>query len=274
MPDKPVTEKIPVLITGCQRSGTTLLSLILDSHPDVRVIDEIEFAMANFSNYVINDDRRPYVMFKLPDRSHTVQEFSTLRNAKVIWCIRDPRDVVLSMITLKLKFKGDDVLWASHPIGAGREISACMTLLYQAGERDLETYFRTIKDIFSKPPGEWSREDSIYSAALCWKLKHQVLEVYEKNNVSLFISRYEHLVSNPESNIKNILSYLGLPWHDSVLKHHKVHSGTSVGGTVNDRRIDTSSIGKWKGKLSENELAIIGSLCARIAEKYDYDFSN
>ena len=155
----------------------------------------------------------------------------------------------------------------------GREISACATWLSQAGETDLGKYIQKIRDIFSKPPEEWSREESIYSAALCWRLKQHQLEVYEKKHVSLYKSHYEHLVSNPESNVRSILNYLGLPWHEDVLRHHKIHSGKSVGDTVNDRRIDTRSVGKWRGKLSENELAIIRSLCEPFAEKNDYDLS-
>ena len=42
----------PILITGCQRSGTTLMSLILDSHPEIFNIDEYKFEYFAINTYL------------------------------------------------------------------------------------------------------------------------------------------------------------------------------------------------------------------------------
>lgn len=56
----------PILITGCQRSGTTMLNLILDSHPKITGVDEMEFRNENLPHYLSHINYHPFVVFKLP----------------------------------------------------------------------------------------------------------------------------------------------------------------------------------------------------------------
>ena len=107
----------PILITGCQRSGTTLLNLILDSHPQIKGVDEGDFFVDLLHEYLNHPDYHPYVAFKLPKISHLVPALQFVPGIKVLWCIRDPRDVVMSM--LKLKRRVNDglrgkILWSIH----------------------------------------------------------------------------------------------------------------------------------------------------------------
>ena len=41
-----------ILVTGCQRSGTTMLNFVLDSHPDVHGIDEMQFDVNRMRDYL------------------------------------------------------------------------------------------------------------------------------------------------------------------------------------------------------------------------------
>ena len=264
----------PIFITGCQRSGTTLLSLILDSHPQIRGIDEMEFTGSRFSEYLDDPGYHPNVMLKLPNYSHHVKSFRELPTSRVIWCIRDPRDTVLSMISLKLSFDGQlSVPWTSHPLGADREIQHCSAFLSNGYKDNLDACLETYQKIRRKPPTARNRKESIYTGALCWKLKNTLLEAYEKEGISHYVIRYEDLVCNPKKAVGMILEYLDLPWHDDVLRHHELHNSRSVGGTVDSRRIDAASIGKWKNNLSKKELSIIQSLCSDVAQKFGYHLS-
>ena len=42
----------PIIITGSQRSGTTLLNLILDSHPQIHGVDEMQFRNNTLQQYL------------------------------------------------------------------------------------------------------------------------------------------------------------------------------------------------------------------------------
>ncbi len=94
----------PILITGCQRSGTTLLHLILDSHPRIHSIDESGYAADKVDDYLENPDFHPFVSLKLPRFASNLACLTrNLSELKVLWCIRDPRDVIASMVNLHLK---------------------------------------------------------------------------------------------------------------------------------------------------------------------------
>ncbi len=78
-----------ILITGCQRSGTTLLHLILDSHPEVHGIDEMQFNMQRMVEYINSPGLAPCVSFKLPVASHALRFIESLPDRKILWCVRD-----------------------------------------------------------------------------------------------------------------------------------------------------------------------------------------
>lgn len=261
----------PILITGCQRSGTTLLNLILDSHPDITGIDEMDFGRVPLSEYLNNPAYSPCVAFKLPMASFEFQSIKSLPGVKVVWCIRDPRDVVLSMMNLTLQVGEDATLpWVAHPLGAGREIENSVGALQKHMHDELADLYKTYREISGKPPASWSLEDKIFVASLCWRMKQEVLLEYDEQGIFYRIQHYEDLLRNPESSIRGILDFIGLPWHENVLKHHQLHSGVSVGNTVNTRPIDASNTRKWLTVLDAQSLAIISALCAEIAAQHDY----
>lgn len=264
----------PIIITGCQRSGTTLLNLILDSHPQIKGIDEMEFHRIPFNEYLTAPQYHPYVSLKLPTMSHQVEFMKNIPGLKVLWCIRDPRDVVLSMLKLKLNLnQGNAAPWAVHPLGSWREIDNCAKTLINKMDPVLSDQYTAFLKMAQKHPMDWSFEQAVYAAALCWRLKHEVLMLYRKNNVSHIILHYEKLITEPQKVIRKALSYIGLPWHDNVLKHHLLHSGISVGKTINNRPIDRANTGKWKESFDSVPLYIINLLCLDIAAKYGYQLS-
>lgn len=262
----------PAQIAGCQRSGTTLLGLMLDSHPLIKCIDETEFSNAELHEYLEHPDFHPCVVFKLPTYSHAVQSFDRVPGLKVIWCIRDPRDVVLSMADLMKNYGSLHPLsWANHPACAAQEISNCCAVLGYTGEDRLPRFLDEYRRIARKHPAVRNRRDAIYTGAVCWKLKHELLPLYDAHAVPYRMLHYEDLVNDPESAVMEVLQFLGIPWHENVLNHHLYHQGISVGNTRNTRPIDNRSIGKWKTELAHDELAIIRTLCADSALHYGYD---
>lgn len=258
----------PIIITGCQRSGTTLLNLILDSHPQIRSLDEMEYDGARLGEYLTHPDYHPSVAFKLPGDVPFFRSFKALPGVKVLWCVRDPRDVVLSMINLKVeKLNGQDIVWANHDLCAMREIEHCLPHVdSQRPPAGIEEYHR----IGRIPQLLRGRRDAVVTAALCWSLKNWLLDFYAGENLPVMVVPYEGLVSNPEQTMKEVLSFLELPWHADVLRHHELHDKMYAGNTHGNRPIDSSGIGGWRRGLTDAEVALIGSICAEGAEKFGY----
>jgi len=260
----------PILITGCQRSGTTLLSLILDSHPLVHGIDEMDFKWAKLKEYLGDHAYHSHVSFKLPVFSHLVESFNRLPNAKVLWCIRDPRDVVGSMINLLVPVHPYKAPWSLHPLGAQREIDACSKKLGEYGWPIIDSLMANYQVIQSKAPRDRNQEDSVFLASFCWYLKQELLAAYQQRNIPVKVLFYEKLVRDSETQLRELLDHLGLPWHKDILRHHRLHRGTSIGFTDNTRAIDDKSVAKWKDILGPDDIDIVDGICSDRAKDLGY----
>jgi len=128
------------------------------------------------------------------------------------------------------------------------------------------------KNLKRKDSFRFTHEEEVFLGALCWRLKQEVLNSCAHGN-SLYIVQYEKLIQNSEKEIRSILQFLNLQWHDNVLKHHVLHSGISVGKTDSARPIDGNNLDKWKGFLSENDLKTVEKVCADAAKGF-YHFSS
>lgn len=250
-----------ILITGCQRSGTTLVHLILDSHPQITGVDEMDFFPENLSDYQHSRKYAPYVSFKLPFIAQNIQYIRQLGPARTFWCLREPKDVVSSMLNLKLTHQksGGKISWAIHPLGALQEIEFC----YEKCREFLDPAVQRLAAEHARRKQKYdsSRAYAVLSALLCWKIKNEMLQVYDKEKISYRVLVYESLIQDPRGEIMKMLNRLKIPWHDQVLRHHTSHDGFSVGETRNTRPIDKESIGKWKNTLDEKESGFVDDVC-------------
>src|ERR1700722_4163907 len=117
-------------ILGCQRSGTTLLRLILESHPDVFCYDELKgYAVLQGAADEVRADAR-LVGFKIPRWTEQLT-FPVLfdegpegpcdnfyRGEKVLFVHRDVRDTIASMFKLKAGESNWCEIWAPRIIDA------------------------------------------------------------------------------------------------------------------------------------------------------------
>ena len=274
--------RTPILITGCQRSGTTLMNLILDSHPDVRGIDEMVFFFPALQRYLNEPlpQAKSFVSFKLPMYAHMLAFIRMLPDCKVLWCIRDPMDVVASMEKLRSK-TGNVIPWSAHANGGWGEIVNSYWALEDKQKQELREVMTTFSNVtgkldqLTKAQGtelQIDSRDSVFLGALCWRIKNELLSLYEALDIDFYLVRYEQLVMDPQEGIASILDYLKLPWSDAVLSHHQHHSGMSIGDTSNSRAIDRASLGRGKKDLSPEEQIIVKAVCGKIAERLGYAF--
>ncbi len=261
-----------LLITGCQRSGTTLLTLILDSHGAVRAVDESEFAVEKLDNYRSAAEFGPTVVLKLPRYAHDVDFMRGLPDATVLWCVRDPRDTVASMVSLHLPVNSTvSVAWASHPYGGDMEIKNSFKALNPETQTRLQGVYEQCEQAFLKPPVVRSRQDAVRAAAFCWRVKNELIANLKQEGIDHKLVCYEDLLEKPRDVIAELLDSMGLEWDDNVLRHHELHSGLAVGGTVKNRPIDPGNRGKWQRLLKENDLTLVHDIAGELANSLGYE---
>jgi sulfotransferase family protein len=93
------------------------------------------------------------------------------------------------------------------------------------------------------------------------------------------IVRYEDLVLRPEAVMRELLDWLGEPWSDQVLQHHEVQAARGgrlvVEGTNRiDDPIDVSRVGKWRERMPENRRNSLTTRMGRLAEFFGYDMND
>ncbi|MFH1299461.1 MAG: sulfotransferase [Planctomycetota bacterium] len=248
-------------LVGCQRSGTTLLRLILNSHSKITCFDE---AVAYNSFLGLEDpsaknDCKEIFGYKIPrfteqllstvvcdpDYPHIPQFFS--KDDQIIFISRDVLDVISSMKSLIFS---DGVSWLQK---YGVDI-----LKFKMKDQSFARQYQSQIKLVEK-----SQYSDATVGALYWKYKNDSLFEYQKQGLNLVSVLYENLVSSPENEIQKIVDFLGVEFEDALLNHHQQQhgelepDGKAIGGTDPARAISVSSIGKHIGNLSQSEIQII-----------------
>ena len=235
---KPVSGRLPVLfVVGSQRSGTTLLGLILDSHPDIKMHEEEDsYALLKIKG---GQNVKLIEGFKIPVWTSRYRFLKkAFPHSKVVYLRRDLRSIVSSMLRLK---------------------SGSLSCVSRYGWREIERSISFVSDLrtrnfFLKTYSACRhKNDEVTAAALCAYLKMYLLEEYFKIGLNVLECWYEDLVIQPENETRHIFEFLGLKWSPEVLHHHEKHEGIAIGGTRKNRPIDVASTMKWQSQLTEIE---------------------
>jgi hypothetical protein len=193
----------PIFVVGCQRSGTTLLRLILDSHPAISCGPETLF-LVEFAERLTGERHwqhlahfgfpKEYWQRRVAELFDAVQQDYAQRRGKTRWADKTPRYAV-HLDQIDALFPTCQVV---HVIRDGRDVVA--------SHRDRWGYLSALKAIRKWP--WYVRAARAAGARLAAQDRY-----YEV--------RYEELVADPEATLRKLLGFLGEPWDDAVLKHDR-----------------------------------------------------
>ena len=238
----------PIFIGGAGRSGTTLIRVILDSHPNITCGPELKvtpmlaelwhgFQTAHlpplreylltpadinriFERMILSlmekyrdSSGKPRLAEKSPNNVFFFQHLSHIfPESPLIHVIRDGRDVVCSLLTMN---------WIDPKTGQPIE--------YTRDARKAAQY--------------WA------SAVLAGRKTGQN-EAIRPRYMEL---RYEDIVARPEPTLKGLFAFLDEPWDPVVLDFHDQRrnlAGESSADQVS-RPLYTASVGRWEKNLDE-----------------------
>jgi len=247
----------PIFVVGCPRSGTTLLRLILDSHPSIsagpesrflwgiRAIEERNWAtLAGFGLERAEwhaQVRSLFEAFHLRYAQH---------QGKVRWADKSP-DYALMLDYLDVLYPAAQVV---HIVRDPRDVIDAWRRFY--GRR------------------------SMYRAARAWVryvgAAHRFAQ--QRGETKVWELRYEDLVGRPEPTLRALFGWLGEPWDPGVLDFaDRPHSFGAAPLREEDERwarrngrMRTSSIGVGHGMSTALPFVVVRLRGRELLEEFDY----
>jgi len=107
-----------------------------------------------------------------------------------------------------------------------------------------------------------------------WMDSYRIYKRHEDHEEMLLLT-YEELVTNPDLTLKKVYTHIGIS--DQVVAERNVNSAAKMNVSNLsfhqnlDKPINTSSVGKWKGKITDAQLAAITPECKDAMRSLGYD---
>jgi Sulfotransferase family len=238
----------PIFIVGCQRSGTTLVRLMLDSHPGISCGPETRFledlakvTTDNWQRLAHFGFPKEYWLGAIAGFFDGIQRQYAQSRGKTRWADKTPR-YALSLDFIDQLFPDCRVV---HVVRDGRDVVV--------SHRSRFGYVPAVK-----AAEKWPRYIEAARAAGARLGPERYHEL-----------RYEELVADPESTMRRLLGFLDEPWNDAVL-HHEDHPhdvADKYAGFAGSRRQqgkDGGAVYRSRVGAHRRELGVVLRLLVRV----------
>ncbi len=248
----------PIFIIGAMGSGSTLLRLILDSHPNIAIPRETGFMRAYNAHQFIPfkwsgrnwAKRMGWTRQELDEELAAFYDRIFMRNVerqgKTRWGDKTPYHTWHVDDMARLFPEAQFVGIVRHP-------GACVS-------SNMNRWGHGVKQA-SYHYSRYNREIARQAGALGDRFA---------------IVRYEDLVLRPEELLRELLDWLGEPWSTDVLEHHTVQGARGgrlkvEGRSRVDDPIDTSRVTKWTKTMGDGARGVIRRRLGPLGAFYGYD---
>ena len=277
----------PISICGHRKTGTTLLSNLLDGHPElVNYGTDLKLIYSIYNGYFLNKNR-----------------FCTIQKFKKIF--EDDRDKISKInwnfilpIVKNLNFKDKEFIWdylekltkktrLEFP-GKRIFIKETSSEIYRRSihksikpdfiycVRDPRDNWAAIKSGIKKYYSKLGENNLEALASLINRVNighnsfKRSLKFFKKKN--FFVLKFENLVLKPKKELIKLSKFLNIEFKSSLLKPTKenlIYHGNSH-DKFKFKEISKRNLSKFKLRASISEIAIIEALCSEMMSFYNY----
>jgi hypothetical protein len=274
-----MSAKFPVFIVGAQRSGTTLLRMLLNAHSQIAIPEEARFLMP------------------LLEQRHLAGGFQGEDYTRLVAFLRASEE-------FRLWNYDSGPFFADLEARTGIGLAELMDGLYGSfveGERkrywgDKSLFFRRIdilarmfpqgsfihivrdgRDVFDSWRKMDTSKDCAPAAALDWRLKLNLIErAFTRMPAERTLTiRFEDLLDSAEQVARTSCDFLGVDYEEGMLDFHQ-KSHRYVGDHHSQlifKPIEAGNKAKWRNNLSHVEKVAFDLIAGRQLERYGYGCS-
>lgn len=243
----------PIFVIGSMGSGTTLLRLMLDSHPNIMIAQETGFMRSVMAQYYV-----PFWKFggEWLDRIG-------MSEAELDESCRAFYDDVFSKAAAKRGASrwGDKTPYHVHHMElAARVFPDAQFIATVRHPGAVANSVGRFKWDWNKGIEHWTHSNQ------------NMVDAGVNLGDRFHLIRYEDLVTDTEPVLQEVLNFLEEPWKDEVMSHHEVQSGgVAEGGTRSNDPVDTARMSKWLSTVNDKQLARLVKRTESQARLFGYD---
>lgn len=282
-------------IVGMGRSGTTMLTNMLNSNLNIIACPENEFVLYAYTDYKDKDF----------NDEETINHFINLFDGKFSKIISfwKPGNQLADFIT-KLKSKTYanvcKQVYLSYPF-AQKDIDLVTCIvdknpIYSLYLDELNSIFpnskyivltRDFRDNAISRKKYSDKKTSLYTLGASWNYYYKkIFKSIHKNNLSYYLLRYEDLAENPSSTLQELCNFLQIEYSENMLhfqelakdikKYVKENLDEKDFQKLNtmhsnlEKTISKDRIEAYKNELTAEEIEILNTICYKHGKEFNY----
>lgn len=258
----------PIIVGGCPRSGTTLLRVILDSHPNIACGPEFKLIPQIVANFTGMMKYRSVLNEYQVDDAYLAQSFG--------------RQIEFLLERYR-KAKKKKRIAEKTP----QNIHYFVYLSYMLPDAYLVHVIRDGRDVVrSLLQQQWINPDTeerlSYTTNFAEACRYWVRCIGEGRKVAQNKSftryheiRYEDLVLRPEQTLKELFRFIREPWVANVMNFHAVQHQVTADEEAShagaqSRPFYTTSIGSWESAFTDEQKETFKEIAGLLLMELDY----
>jgi hypothetical protein len=275
----------PVFVVGPPRSGTTLTARLLGALPGLFMPGETHFLEDIYRRPAGKADLRqrlPYVLTGLRTLYGRFNEPADQRRIDTLWeagaferqlsrC-RTYREIFEAFMSLQAASAGKG-RWGNQ---VPRDVFELDTILEMFPDARVVACIRDPRDFLVSYRDKWTisaegaRLRRLYHPVLTsylWKASARaILDGQSRFGSAIHLLRYEDLVGEPDSHLRQLCAFIGEEFDPRVL--HTQFSNSSTGERFTG--IATRSAGRWSADLPAEDAYFAQKICGPVMERFGY----
>ncbi len=278
------------------RSGTTLLTNMLNSHANIVACPENEFIIFLQQNFKNEDFSNPKV----------VDSFLGIFNLEYnrVLSFWKPDLNVLRQDIEKLEIKSFEnvckLVYMNYPFAEKNKNDVSCIVdknpIHSLYLNELQKLFpdakyiilsRDYRDNIVSRKTYSDKNSSILKLAVAWNYFYQqIAKSVKSNDLNVSYLRYEDLVSNPEDELMKLCDFLQVEYQNSMLEFQtlskKIKSHIKESASAEkyekissmhqnlEKKVSSDRVGSFDSRLTKNEIAVLNFICKNEAKKIGY----